>query len=897
MVLATCRAVLRNEHDVEDAFQATFLVLAKKARSIRKVETLGGWLHRVAYRASVQASVQERKRRRKEAEASAMAPPDASRPAREVDHELRPILHEEIDRLPEGHRLPVVLCDLEGLTYEQAAEQLRWTVPTLRCRLAKARQRLKGRLTRRGVAALAVAPFVVPKSASASVPPALLKATVLAATGGSASTGAALLTHTILRGMLMTKLKIAGTAALSALTLATAGVIAYGSGLFEAPRQAKEPEPVANKPKEAPEAGKGELARVLDPLGKPAEGAKVYRSNSVFYTLDRDPETAVMLAGTGADGTFLLPVEDAKADEGKQQVVAIAPGYGPALASPSDPDGLKVLRLVKDDVPIRGRVLDIDGKPVAGASVQVVGIYWHPSGKLDEWLAALDEEKVAYPVQYRLLRSWWNNDVPSLFPAVTTDRDGRFAIRGVGRERVASLMISGPGIETRFEYAATRDMPAAKFPDFDRQNQGSIITYHGASFEMIAGPGLELVGTVRDKDTGKPLAGVTVQNTAAFGNPLRFLRTTTDAEGRYKLLGLPSKSSFGDDQQLLASLKDGPPYLPAVQPVGEGHGTITKDFQLKRGAWATGRVIDKATGKPVQAQMEYYILEGNPHLEEYPTYGTIRVGMPFNAGEDGRYKIAVMPGRGVLGARKGNDTYRLGLGTDKIPGLKVTSGMVMSRPSYLVPTNFNTIVGIDPKPGDESVVTDIELDRGRTLKGTLVGPSGEPVSGAFVMGTEDFFQSWEHEPLASSEFEVHSLGSESKRALIFWHKEKNLTGSRVIKPGEDGPITIKLEPCGTLTGRLVDDEGQPRAGVQMTTIGPYPEGDAKFQYGSLPDAIKTDADGRFRVSGLVPGLKYSLAVWKGRNMAGDAFVDLVDQKGEVKELGDIKAHAPKKLED
>ena len=74
MVLATCRAVLKNEHDVEDAFQATFLILARKAGSIRGGDALGGWLHRVAYRASVEASVEAKKRRRKEAEAAAMAP-------------------------------------------------------------------------------------------------------------------------------------------------------------------------------------------------------------------------------------------------------------------------------------------------------------------------------------------------------------------------------------------------------------------------------------------------------------------------------------------------------------------------------------------------------------------------------------------------------------------------------------------------------------------------------------------------------------------------------------------------------------------------------------------------------------------------------------------------------
>src|SRR6201996_8089421 len=133
MVLATCRAVLRHEQDVEDAFQATFLVLAKKARSVRAGDALGGWLHRVAYRTAVQASVESRRRRRREAEASAMATLDANRT--DPDPDIASVVHEELDRLPDRHRLPVVLCDLEGLTYEQAAGQLRWTEPTLRHRL------------------------------------------------------------------------------------------------------------------------------------------------------------------------------------------------------------------------------------------------------------------------------------------------------------------------------------------------------------------------------------------------------------------------------------------------------------------------------------------------------------------------------------------------------------------------------------------------------------------------------------------------------------------------------------------------------------------------------------------------------------------------------------------
>ena len=238
MVLATCRAVLRNEHDVEDAFQATFLVLARKAHSIQGGDALGGWLHRVAYRASVQASVEARRRRLKEVEAAAMGRTIPTRA--DPDLELAAILHEEIDRLPERQRLPVVLCDLEGLTSEQAARHLRWTEPSLRHRLADGRKRLKDRLTRRGVMAPAIVALMA-SEASAAVPPALTRM-ALSATGGPVSAGAALLTHTLLKGMLMTKLKTASMAALAALALASAGMIAAGAGRPDDPKPAMKPD-------------------------------------------------------------------------------------------------------------------------------------------------------------------------------------------------------------------------------------------------------------------------------------------------------------------------------------------------------------------------------------------------------------------------------------------------------------------------------------------------------------------------------------------------------------------------------------------------------------------------------------------------------------------------------
>ena len=126
MVLSVCRAILRDPNDAEDAFQATFLVLVKKAGTIRGRDALAGWLHRVAHRVAIQANVAAARRRRLERQAGQMAVATSTNGPAASD-ELLPALHEEIARLPEKYRLAVVLCDLEGMTQAQAAGQLHWS--------------------------------------------------------------------------------------------------------------------------------------------------------------------------------------------------------------------------------------------------------------------------------------------------------------------------------------------------------------------------------------------------------------------------------------------------------------------------------------------------------------------------------------------------------------------------------------------------------------------------------------------------------------------------------------------------------------------------------------------------------------------------------------------------
>jgi zinc protease len=228
MVLRVCRRVLDDPNDVDDAFQATFLILVKKADSIRDREALGTWLYGVARRVAVRARVNARRRQsreRSDVEAVAIEKP---REHHAEALELRALLDDELERLPSRYRGPLVLCDLEGQTHEEAAAQLRCPVGTVKSRLSRGRERLRARLLRRGVVpAGALTSFLAAETASA-VPGELLHATSRVAThlttgkavaAGVVSMQVANLMRGVIRSMVISQLKVAGAAVAVALTV------------------------------------------------------------------------------------------------------------------------------------------------------------------------------------------------------------------------------------------------------------------------------------------------------------------------------------------------------------------------------------------------------------------------------------------------------------------------------------------------------------------------------------------------------------------------------------------------------------------------------------------------------------------------------------------------------
>jgi RNA polymerase sigma factor (sigma-70 family) len=154
MVMGVCRHVLHQHQDAEDAFQATFLALARKAATIRNHRVLAGWLYEVAYRIAIRARASSSRRRDHERQGVALsaATMKSEHENNAAWNELRPVLHDEVNQLPEKYRLPVILSYLEGKSNEEVARLLKWPVGTVKGRLSRARDLLRSRLSRRGLA-------------------------------------------------------------------------------------------------------------------------------------------------------------------------------------------------------------------------------------------------------------------------------------------------------------------------------------------------------------------------------------------------------------------------------------------------------------------------------------------------------------------------------------------------------------------------------------------------------------------------------------------------------------------------------------------------------------------------------------------------------------------------
>jgi RNA polymerase sigma factor (sigma-70 family) len=906
MVLGLCNQLLGDRHDAEDAFQAVFLVLAQKARSIRDPDLLGNWIYGVAIRTSRCAKIHLARRRRNEEAGSmlrdcaSMAVPSAEQVFLAREH--ADLLHDEIERLPRAFRLPVVLCYLEGLTVHEAARRLCCSHGTIRSRMARAREKLRRALSRRGVVlpAAALAAALEARSASASVSSCLCEVTTRAsfrfAAGQPTASVATAVAREVLSSMLAHQVK------LIALTVLCAGVIAAGTGYvnraqsiqaeqapklpartppFIARTDVKDQEPTRPAPSAGPtDHGRMTISgRVLDPDGKPAAGAQldiVGRPRTPWVVDNERVNPHLLLGGatTNGDGGFELDTpRTASTRFFEVYVLAAAPGFGLGWAE-LNPDAAKPtaeIRLEAEQI-VRGKLVDLNGQPAAGVELRV-GSVGRP-----KTLGSYDGV------------SLWNDRLEGLraWPrSVTTDQEGRFKLAGIGRELTVSLEFRDP----RFARQAVRIQTEAKDAPMEAT--------------MVLQPPTIIEGRVLAADTGQPMPRAVIAVAASRGQLGGMSNDRFLADDRGRFIANPSP---GDYFRLSAHPPDGQPYLVPELEFAWAKGAVKKsiDIKLPRGVLIRGKVTEGATGRPLPGSSVQYI----PNRNKVDALSGFQAVVASK--EDGSYQIVVAPGKGYLFVYGPTADYVLKMIGERM----VSSGQPGGGRNYA-----HEIIPYEVKAGEPAHEINSSLRAGMTVKGRLVGPNGQTVDKAEIIATlhfNYFHLNWRGDITVHARdgaFELHGLDPEKPTRVSFldsdhqWGTTLELSGKQ---SGQD--VTIQLLPCGQARARFVGPSGEPVAkhGPHLELIAtpgpPRLTRDKPQQAELAADAVFianvdrkhywngrfTDAEGRITLPDLIPGASYRIIDFSTVNDDKGVQIrkDFTVKPGETLELGDILIEKP-----
>jgi RNA polymerase sigma factor (sigma-70 family) len=931
MVLGVCRRALPTLQDAEDACQATFLILAQKAGGICWQSSVANWLFSTARKVARNARVAARRRARREARA---AVPEAVQPIDQMSaRELLAALDEELERLPPRYREPLVLCYLEGLSREEAAGRLGVPPATVKTRLERGRRRLGDALTRRGCALGAgLLALAATSSAGASGP--RLVESVLAACAGPSPAAAALAKGVAVNGLLNKSML---------LVLALAGAVALGAGLWlasprggarppeqGAPKAALPPKEKAPRPDPAGAAERQTVSgRVLGPDGKPVPRAAIYLFG---WKKGNKPAPAQRVATTDADGRFTC--DAGRASAGLRHVTFVATARGAALDwAPLDESRRELTLRLATEVPIRGRLLDLEGRPVAGAVVKVRTIGTYAGGNLQPAFNAmrLNPEWLSFEKQI-------DPPAPAFTPAMKTDAGGRFELAGVGKDRIAVLRFEAAGIEHARVYVVTRPDfdPKAVLPGAREQARRGFVpglrhAVYGPNFTHSAKPSHPLSGRVTDARTGKPIPNVTVVGAAgpvyADGEPYwgNALETRTDGDGRFRLSGLPKAA-----RRFLHLQPGDNPYLDRVVEVKdvEALKPVSVDIKLEGGVMIEGRITDKVTGKPVKGQAHYLPLTGNTELNKLADARLYKGGL-FSArptgtwestDDDGRFKLRVPRGPGLVLVRA--DTYRdpaarytairMAEGDRKFlqkrdPQARSTlmtrgaktrdrrsDDEAFSTHSLTWPLRWeNGYAIINPGAKDATVKLTIRLDPGRAVSGRVVGPDGKPAAGVQAVGVQ---ATNEHKPTTfrGSTFTAYALSPDRPREMVFVHPQKKLVGTLTVRAGDKPPV-VKLRPWAVLAGRVLNPDGSAAANARVTfqLIDGITDELVRQRLYQNSKRVQTDKDGRFRLEGMIPGAEVELFANAPGVRYGSGSRPVVPKAGETVDVGDIKLPSPR----
>ena len=898
MVLDVCRQLLGDRHHAEDAFQAVFLVLARKAGSIRDPELLGNWLYGVSLRIARKAKGQLVRQRKNEesdnvirADSGPEVPPAD---ARLIAREAAEALHEEIDRLPRSFRLPIVLCYFEGLTLDEAARRLSWPNGTVRSRLARGRGKLRAGLTRRGVvlpaAALSVALHPDPPLAQLSL--SLCQTTLRAAmqfavdktAGGAVSAAAAVLAREVLRSMLMKSVKF------TILNLIMFTTFVTGAGYVAQSQAASKGKPgvsaaaVVQPTRPAPTPERMIVTgRVLDPDGKPVRGAFIDivgrpRKPWVGSAQDRSDHELLGQGESDADGRFRFEAAQGASDR-YFEVYALAAAPGLALgwaelnADAAQPAADLRLKLPQK---IQGKLVEPGGKPAAGVELRVWSI-----GRPTKtgWF---DGVNMGNSVSPQGMRTWPR--------PVVTDDQGRFTLEGIGRDLQVRLGCRDP-----------RFAPDSFRVQTDDRDGPKEVTFTLNSSTTIAGRTLAV-------DTGLPLAQSLVE-LASGPSELGLGRGPSlraDQEGRFT-----ARVSPGRYYQIKAFPPEGQPYVVTQMMLEQTKDAVSEraDVRVLRGVVIRGKVLAQGSNRPLSgASVQYIASRRRDHVLD----GWQAV---VASKEDGSFQIALPPGKGHLFVYGPTSDYVL----DVIGSRMIYSGKPGGERYYA-----HAIIPYEVNAGDAPHQINAVLRPGASLKGRLVGPEGQTVEDAQIIGLlhfNYFHLNWRGDltrHARDGRFEIHGLDPEKPTRISFlddshqWGATVNLSHKHFNEP-----VEIRLEPCGQARGRFVGPEGKPVVNIfpylellgsqgpdksdrrpesqeQLAADGAYLPNLDRSHYWHGPF---TGSDGRIVLPDLIPGAWYRIgdpSMMNVPNKGVQVRKEFSVKAGETIDLGDILIEKPQR---
>ncbi len=899
MVLLVCRRLLGDYQHAEDTFQAVFLVLARRARSVRDPDLLSHWLYGVALRAARKARVRlVRQRKNERDKAISGADPESGVPADRsaIDREHAELLHHEIERLPRDFRMPIVLCYFEGLALDEAARRLHWREGTLRSRLARARDKLRRGLTRRGMVlpAVAIASVLDSRPVSAALSSPLCGATTRAAVDFAAKTAAAgtvsaaamALAHEVLRSMLLHRLKF------TVLTLLFLGTIASGAVFVsQAPaRQTGKPDlrQTAAKPSDVnPKPGPGRMfvvGRVLDPVGKPVPGASVMVYARSIMTFNKE----ILVAGrsdlkemgrAAGDGSGHFRAEVSRTSSSRNDAfgaVAVAPGYGAGwveLDPDADADSPAADITLRPEQVVHGRLFDLQGQPVRDVKLSVMAIQ-----RVRHDGPGPREERLDGPT------FWWTH--PDNFagwpsPAIS-DADGRFTVHGVGPALRALLTVRDPRFVSQIIEINT-DATSTTVP-----------------LRFVLQPARTVTGRVTYADTGKPVPHAEVWVVGFHeqtGVAIPPIATVADAEGRFR-----ANAGSGDNGVVAAGTADGQPYLIEMQSLEWPKGAVTHsvDLALSRGLMMRGKVTEHGSGRPVSGAIVAYTARRAPE-DGADIRKKIR---PVETMADGSFALSIVPRSGYLTVQAPTDDYVLQPQSNELRSV----GLPLNVNHYA-----HAFVACEPKPGTENQDVKIALQPGVTVKGQVVGPDGQPVRDALMvsrihLGPSRMWSAGDHRVARNGRFELHGLDLDSAVSVSFFEPNRKL-GATVPFSGKLASgelIVVKLEPCATATARLVGPGRKPLAGYQnpalismVVTQGEFSlikarrDGTAFADQGILTvvdpinyaKAPAADGQGRIVFPALIPGATYRII---DRTTGPQLRKEFTVKPGEALDLGEVR---------